>query len=148
MTTTNPPGPLRGADGAGGRGLASLRAGRAALPGMLLADARGSRTEIEAEVGGEHFVTAGLVVLERGWLEVYPYSNWVNDPLPAFAENEVLVLTALEMTESQTQPPPLLSEADLIAAMDRNGIGTDATMHEHIQKIQTRKYAMKNDEGR
>eukprot|EP00931_Biecheleriopsis_adriatica_P048694 TRINITY_DN28146_c0_g1_i1.p1 TRINITY_DN28146_c0_g1~~TRINITY_DN28146_c0_g1_i1.p1 ORF type:complete len:365 (-),score=47.32 TRINITY_DN28146_c0_g1_i1:53-1147(-) len=52
------------------------------------------------------------------------------------------------MTESRTQPPPLLSEADLISLMDRNGIGTDATMHEHIQKIQTRTYAIKNADGR
>ncbi|CAE8596512.1 unnamed protein product [Polarella glacialis] len=52
------------------------------------------------------------------------------------------------MTESRTQPPPLLSEADLISAMDRTGIGTDATMHEHISKIQIRKYAIKNADDR
>mmetsp|Transcript_64036 Transcript_64036/g.111565 ORF Transcript_64036/g.111565 Transcript_64036/m.111565 type:complete len:957 (-) Transcript_64036:70-2940(-) len=111
-------------------------------------DARGNRTEVEITIDAEAFVTAGVNVTDRGWFEIYPYSNWVNDPLPAFVMNEVLPVSALEMTESRTQPPPLLSEADLIALMDRNGIGTDATMHDHIDKIQHRQYATKNAEGR
>ena len=39
-------------------------------------------------------------------------------------------------------PPPLLSESDLIALMDRHGIGTDATIAEHIKTIQKREYAV------
>ena len=87
-------------------------------------------------------------MLDRGWLDVYPYSNWVNDPLPQFRNQEVVAFSLLEMAESRTQPPPLLSEADLISLMDREKIGTDATMHDHIQKIQTRTYAVKNADGR
>lgn len=111
-------------------------------------DARGNRTEVEVQVGGESFVTAGLVVMDRGWLEVYPYSIWENNPLPMFVVDEALAVDIFEMTSGHTHPPPLLSEADLISLMDRTGIGTDATMHDHIQKIQTRNYAMKNQEGR
>ena len=43
------------------------------------------------------------------------------------------------MDEGLTQAPPLLSESDLIGLMDQKGIGTDATIAEHIQKIQQRK---------
>lgn len=43
------------------------------------------------------------------------------------------------MDEGRTQAPPLLSESDLIGLMDQKGIGTDATIAEHIQKIQQRK---------
>lgn len=43
------------------------------------------------------------------------------------------------MEEGCTQPPQLLSESDLIGLMDEKGIGTDATIAEHIQKIQQRK---------
>ena len=32
--------------------------------------------------------------------------------------------------------------------MDRNGIGTDATMAQHIENIQNREYAQKNQEDR
>ena len=43
------------------------------------------------------------------------------------------------MDEGLTQAPLLLSESDLIGLMDQKGIGTDATIAEHIQKIQQRK---------
>ena len=39
-----------------------------------------------------------------------------------------------------TEPPKLLTEADLIALMDENGIGTDATHAEHIETIKAREY--------
>ena len=34
-----------------------------------------------------------------------------------------------------TAPPRLMTESDLITEMDKNGIGTDATIHEHIKTI-------------
>jgi DNA topoisomerase-3 len=37
----------------------------------------------------------------------------------------------------------MLSESALITKMDQNGIGTDATIHEHINKIKYRGYAIK-----
>lgn len=44
------------------------------------------------------------------------------------------------MTESQTSPPTLLTEADLIALMEKHGIGTDATHADHIETIKQRMY--------
>lgn len=38
-------------------------------------DARGNRTEVEAELGGEHFTKAGVVISDRGWLEVHRGGN-------------------------------------------------------------------------
>lgn len=43
-----------------------------------------------------------------------------------------------------TQPPPKMSERDLISAMERHGIGTDATVADHIQKQLDRGYALKD----
>lgn len=48
----------------------------------------------------------------------------------------------LLMRESKTAPPELLTEADLIQKMDRNGIGTDATIAQHIQTIKDREYVV------
>ena len=45
--------------------------------------------------------------------------------------------------EGKTEPPKLLSESDLISTMDKNKIGTDATIHEHIDKIIRRQYVKK-----
>lgn len=44
------------------------------------------------------------------------------------------VLFGLRIMQSATTPPPRLTEAALIAAMEAHGIGTDATVAEHIQK--------------
>eukprot|EP01124_Arcella_intermedia_P015794 TRINITY_DN22374_c0_g1_i1.p1 TRINITY_DN22374_c0_g1~~TRINITY_DN22374_c0_g1_i1.p1 ORF type:complete len:584 (+),score=182.22 TRINITY_DN22374_c0_g1_i1:119-1753(+) len=46
------------------------------------------------------------------------------------------------MEEGSTTAPPLLTEPDLVTLMDKNKIGTDATIAEHIHKIQERKYAV------
>ena len=48
---------------------------------------------------------------------------------------------ALLRMKGATQPPPRLTEASLIALMERHGIGTDATVAEHINKQLERGYA-------
>lgn len=52
------------------------------------------------------------------------------------------------MDEGETSPPKLLSEADLIALMEKHGIGTDATHAEHIETIKARQYAGVQPDGR
>ena len=49
---------------------------------------------------------------------------------------------------SNGKAPELLSEPELIALMDKEGIGTDATISEHITTILKRNYAEKNPAGR
>jgi DNA topoisomerase III len=104
-------------------------------------DARGSKTEIEMLYGPETFSTSGLIVLERNYLDVYPYDKWTSSQqLPNFQEGEVLEPTEARIHEGKTSPPGYLTEPELIALMDANGIGTDATMAEHISKIKERSY--------
>jgi DNA topoisomerase-3 len=59
----------------------------------------------------------------------------------------MLPLEELEMRQGNTSSPSLLSESDLIGLMDKSGIGTDATIHEHIKKILDREYAVKSGGG-
>ncbi len=47
------------------------------------------------------------------------------------------------MNEGVTSPPKHLTESDLITKMNNTGIGTDATIHEHIKNVQDREYAKK-----
>lgn len=47
--------------------------------------------------------------------------------------------------EGNTTPPKLLTEAELIAIMEKNGIGTDATHAEHIDTIKSREYVGLHD---
>jgi DNA topoisomerase III len=104
-------------------------------------DAKGTATDVNISYGDEEFHAHGVIVLERNYLDVYPYENWTNTAeLPKFVLGEVFEPTEAMMTEGKTTPPGYLTEADLLALMDANGIGTDATMAEHIEKIQTREY--------
>jgi DNA topoisomerase III len=81
--------------------------------------------------------------LQRNYLDVYPYDKWENSQqLPEFTLGETFVPTEAKITQGQTSPPGYLTEPELIALMDANGIGTDATMAEHINKIKERNYVM------
>ncbi|KAK4634893.1 DNA topoisomerase 3 [Fulvia fulva] len=105
------------------------------------ADARGSKTEVSISYGSETFNASGLTVLQRNYLDVYPYDKWTStQELPNFEEGETFVPTEAQIHEGQTSPPGYLTEPELIALMDTNGIGTDATMAEHIAKIKEREY--------
>ncbi|KAK4157959.1 DNA topoisomerase [Chaetomidium leptoderma] len=111
-------------------------------------DARGAATDIEILYGDEAFNAHGVIVLERNYLDVYPYENWTGTAqLPKFTVGERFEPAEAMITEGKTSPPGYLTEADLIALMDANGIGTDATMAEHIEKIQERHYARTVERG-
>ena len=111
-------------------------------------DAKGESTTVEIEYGDETFFANGLLVLERNYLEVYPYEKWnSSQPLPRFNLNEIFEPTEATITEGETSPPGYLTEPELISLMDANGIGTDATMAEHIAKIKEREYVMSQPRG-
>ena len=76
--------------------------------------------------------------MEENWLRVYPYEKWSNTEIPGYADHERFVPKELLLNTRKTIPPRYLTEADLIGLMDKNGIGTDATIHEHIQTVQDR----------
>ena len=104
-------------------------------------DAKGQATDVEIEYGDEIFHAHGVVVLERNYLDVYPYENWTNSTtLPKFRLDETFEPTEAMIADGKTTAPGYLTEPDLIALMDANGIGTDATMAEHIAKIKERDY--------
>jgi DNA topoisomerase IA len=65
----------------------------------------------------------GLIVLQRNYLEVYPYDKWSAKEIPNFQEGEQFVPTVCEIKDGQTSSPSLLTEADLVTLMDKNGIG-------------------------
>lgn len=94
-------------------------------------------------INEEKFCAKGMVITEYNYLEVYIYEKWIETSLPDLKINQFFTPTELLLKEGRTTAPNLLSEAELIATMDRNGIGTDATIAEHIKTIQERGYAEK-----
>ena len=111
-------------------------------------DAKGQSTEVEIQYGDELFHANGLIVLERNYLDVYVYDKWESSQkLPNFQKGELFEPTEAKIFEGKTSPPNYLTEPELIGLMDANGIGTDATMAEHIAKIKERQYVATRNRG-
>lgn len=107
-------------------------------------DAIGNETIVEVCVSdAEMFHTKGLSVEKLNYLEIYRYQKWSEATVPNFIQGELLDATRLTMESGSTTAPPLLTESDLIQLMNKNGIGTDATIAEHIATIMARKYVVK-----
>lgn len=107
----------------------------------------GKQTTVELNIAQEIFNASGIIVVERNYLEVYTYDKWGGPALPEYVQGECFLPTKMEMKEGETTRPKLLTEADLVSLMDRNGIGTDATIAEHISKIIEREYVKVLKEG-
>ncbi|NXP60465.1 TOP3A topoisomerase, partial [Chloropsis cyanopogon] len=103
-------------------------------------DAKGQETTVEIDIAKEQFIAQGLMILARNYLEVYPYDKWSDKVIPLYQKGSRFQPTTVEMVDGETSPPLLLTEADLIALMEKHGIGTDATHAEHIETIKTRMY--------
>jgi DNA topoisomerase-3 len=111
-------------------------------------DAVGEATDIEIDYGGEEFHSHGLTVLARNYLDVYPYDKWESSQnLPPYTVGETFEPKEATMHDGKTTAPGYLTEPELIALMDANGIGTDATMAEHIAKIKKRDYVVARPKG-
>ncbi|EEP80653.1 conserved hypothetical protein [Uncinocarpus reesii 1704] len=111
-------------------------------------DAKGETTEVDIQYGDEKFHAQGLVVLERNYLDVYVYDKWESSQeLPKFTVGEEFEPKEAIINEGKTVAPNYLTEPELIGLMDANGIGTDATMADHIAKIKEREYAATRRRG-
>ena len=74
---------------------------------------------------------------------MFHWDKQMENELPKFREGQVFRPKELKMNEGVTAPPKHLTESDLITKMNNTGIGTDATIHEHIKNVQEREYARK-----
>ncbi|RKP36084.1 DNA topoisomerase [Dimargaris cristalligena] len=111
-------------------------------------DAKGHKTEVDIRIDQEEFHCKGLMVLAKNYLEVYPYEKWTDMTMPVYQQGESFTPTAIELVAGSTSAPQLLSESDLIERMEKFGIGTDATIHDHIKKVQDREYVIKQPDSR
>ncbi|KAJ1298658.1 hypothetical protein BS78_01G470500 [Paspalum vaginatum] len=108
----------------------------------------GAETTVEIDIAGEQFNASGRVVLAKNYLDIYCFDSWGGTLLPTYSIGQQFVPTTLTLDSGVTRPPPLLTEADLLSCMDKAGIGTDATMHDHIKKLLDRYYATKDENTR
>ena len=94
------------------------------------------------------FYIEGVSNIQANWLTVFHYERWNTHEIilpESWRIGTLIAAKSFTVTESKTVPPSLLSEAELISQMDSHGIGTDATMHEHIKNVQIRGYVDKTE---
>ena len=113
----------------------------------LLPAASADEHVLSASSAGERFETTWHRVHERGWLHALPHRAHglgieASAPgvLDGLGRGAVLPLVRLEESDSWTCPPDLLRESELIEAMDKHGVGTDASMAQHVATIVERGY--------
>ncbi|GFO25569.1 DNA topoisomerase [Plakobranchus ocellatus] len=111
-------------------------------------DAQGHETVVEIDIALERFSAQGLMILARNYLDVYPYEKWNAKEIPLYQQGDQFEPNSIEILAGETSAPPLLTEADLIALMEKHGIGTDATHAEHIETVKSRMYVGLRPDGR
>lgn len=98
------------------------------------------RQRITVRLNGVELVAEGRRVVYEGFFYVYRYARPEEKLLPYLVEGDAVKVRKLKLEERTTQPPPYLSESELLALMKRYGIGTDATMQDHIHTNVERRY--------
>ncbi|XP_038711610.1 DNA topoisomerase 3-beta isoform X2 [Tripterygium wilfordii] len=108
--------------------------------GTVSSDCKYIRTKVEFSSGGEYFHCMGLHVTDQGFTCIMPWLALKETNLPQLSKGERIEITKLELYEGNTEPPNYLSESELISLMEKNGIGTDASIPVHINNICERNY--------
>uniref|UniRef100_A0A1D1Z473 DNA topoisomerase n=1 Tax=Anthurium amnicola TaxID=1678845 RepID=A0A1D1Z473_9ARAE len=112
--------------------------------GSISPDCKYTRTKIEFEAGREVFFCVGQHVTRKGFTSVMPWMGVNERKLPQFSSGERIKILKVDLYEGSTTPPDYLSESELISLMEKNGIGTDASIPVHINNICERNYVQVN----
>jgi DNA topoisomerase-1 len=91
------------------------------------------------------FRTTGQMLKFDGFLKVY-LMKFTETDLPPLEKKEILDLIKLSSTQHFTEPPARFSEATLIKALEKDGIGRPSTYAPIISTIQDRNYVQKDDQ--
>ncbi len=109
------------------------------------------------------FKSEGKIMKEPGWLEVYgreaPTDDQGGQSLVAISENEQAKVLDIDVTQSETKPPPRFNEATLLSAMEgagklvedeelrdamrEKGLGTPATRAAIIEGLISQGYVIR-----
>jgi len=105
-------------------------------------------TKISFECGGESLTASGKRPLSPGFTAVLHQAAVQSTLVPALNKGDEVAFADIEINQGETTPPPYLSESLLIEKMEKNGIGTDASIPTHINNICVRRYCNHPDTSR
>lgn len=100
-----------------------------------------SITNVDIEAGAGLFKAQGKIMKFDGYRKVLATTAKQEDALlPALQDKQLLNLLDLAASQHFTQPPPRYSEASLVKALEKEGIGRPSTYAPIIEKIKERSY--------
>jgi len=94
--------------------------------------------------GKVNFKARGVTLKFDGYLKIYP-DKIKENILPDLKKEEKLNLDKLKPEQNFTKPPARYSEAGLVKALEKKGIGRPSTYAPTIDTIQKRKYVVKEE---
>jgi DNA topoisomerase-1 len=92
---------------------------------------------VKANVDGLNFSKNLKRVLEKGWLEIYPYE--IKEEWSEVEDGEAEIKEVLQ-EEKQTQPPSRYNPATLVKELEKRNLGTKATRAQIIETLYKRGY--------
>jgi len=101
-------------------------------------------TSVSLDIGMEKFTLMGDIIKERGYLDIFPFDKMSEKIIPPLKKGDQLTVDKIELMKDQTKPPPLVTYSQIIKDLDKMKIGTDATLHTHVQTVQDRGYVKKD----
>jgi DNA topoisomerase-3 len=106
----------------------------------LCRDATFIKTKVIFEAEGHFFSIVSSSIIDPGFTEVLPWNKIPVRHIPDFQKGQRYPLLSVEIQKSETLAPNLLTESELISLMEKNGIGTDASMATHIANLCERNF--------
>ena len=106
---------------------------------------------IEFQVGEHKFILWQREVVNEGFYEILPTRKGMENSIFKITDYEFKIgqkypIKSIKSQKWVTEAPKSLTESDLISWMEAKGIGTDASIPQHIKNIQTRGYIMLESE--
>ena len=126
------------------------------MAGILLPPFIVDRKTVDFDICGKSYQSKGIQVLSLGRKQLYSSlkpkdeqpdehepQDQDNKTLPALVEGEILNTFDPQILKKKTKPPAPFTEASLLTFMEKNGLGTEATRAEIIERLLIREYTLR-----
>jgi len=110
----------------------------------LMPAARLKSISARIDINGEKFIANGSNLIDKGWVEFYPYYKHKDLYIPQLSEGQSLDVVKRDILDKETKPPARYTQGKLVEKMEELGLGTKATRHTIIQNLINRGYIKGN----
>jgi DNA topoisomerase-1 len=107
-------------------------------------DTTSVKIQAQTSLGPAIYKTSGRVQIFDGFTKLW-LTNSNDQQLPKMQKDDTLAPVDIQAKQNFTKPPPRYTEASLVKALEKEGIGRPSTYASIISTIQDRKYVEKID---